>query len=112
MGIVGFVGLGDDSQVEVPVRLVAAAVFKTVGPYVKHAAGGFDSHALPPFFSFRTNGSPILTLAPSVPASFMRRGVFAAKRDTSPVNSRLSDLFSDTRFLGATTGIAGLIPKN
>ena len=31
------------------VKLVLAAVFKTVGPYVKHAAGGFDSHALPPF---------------------------------------------------------------
>ena len=31
------------------VKLVLAAVFKTVGPYKKHAAGGFDSHALPPF---------------------------------------------------------------
>ena len=38
---------------EVLVRLVAAAVFKTVGPYVKHAVGGFDSHALPPFSQHR-----------------------------------------------------------
>ena len=35
---------------EVLAHLVVAAVFKTVGPYVNHAAGGFDSHALPPFF--------------------------------------------------------------
>jgi len=28
---------------------VVAAVFKTVGPYASRAAGGFDSHALPPF---------------------------------------------------------------
>ena len=35
---------------EVLARLVVAAVFKTVGPYVKHAVGGFDSHALPPYF--------------------------------------------------------------
>ena len=28
-----------------------AAVFKTVEPYGKHTVGGFDSHALPPFFS-------------------------------------------------------------
>ncbi len=32
---------------EVPAQLVLAAVFKTVGPYEKHAVGGFDSHALP-----------------------------------------------------------------
>ena len=32
---------------EVPARLVAAAVFKTVGPCVNHTVGGFDSHALP-----------------------------------------------------------------
>ena len=35
---------------EVLVHLVVAAVFKTVGPQVKPVAGGFDSHALPPFF--------------------------------------------------------------
>ena len=35
---------------EVLVRLVAATVFKTVGPYVNRAAGGFDSHALPLFW--------------------------------------------------------------
>ena len=29
--------------------LVRATVFKTVGLYGNHAAGGFDSHALPPF---------------------------------------------------------------
>lgn len=27
--------------------LVAAAVFKIVGPYANRAVGGFDSHALP-----------------------------------------------------------------
>ena len=32
---------------EVLADLVIAAVFKTVGPYEKHAVGGFDSHALP-----------------------------------------------------------------
>ena len=35
---------------EVVVSLVGTAVFKTVEPYGKHAVGGFDSHALPPFF--------------------------------------------------------------
>jgi hypothetical protein len=35
------------SRSEVPACLVAAAVFKTVAPYVIRAAGGFDSHALP-----------------------------------------------------------------
>ncbi len=34
---------------EVVVSLVGTAVFKTVEPYGKHAVGGFDSHALPPF---------------------------------------------------------------
>ena len=34
-------------------QLVLATVFKTVEPYVKHAVGGFDSHALPPFFTRR-----------------------------------------------------------
>jgi hypothetical protein len=32
---------------EVPARLVAAAVFKTVGTVVNRRFGGFDSHALP-----------------------------------------------------------------
>ena len=36
---------------EVLADLVIAAVFKTVGPYEKHAVGGFDSHALPLFVS-------------------------------------------------------------
>ncbi len=36
---------------EVFVRLVAAAVFKTVEWPVKPVIGGFDSHTLPPFFS-------------------------------------------------------------
>ncbi len=31
-------------------HLVVASVFKTVGSYVNRAIGGFDSHALPPFF--------------------------------------------------------------
>ena len=35
---------------EVLRRLVPRSVFKTVGLYGNHAAGGFDSHALPPFF--------------------------------------------------------------
>ena len=35
---------------EVLAHLVVAAVFKTVEPYVNRAVGGFDSHALPPFF--------------------------------------------------------------
>ena len=35
---------------EVLARLVAAAVFKTVGTRVNRGSGGFDSHALP-FFS-------------------------------------------------------------
>ena len=39
------------STKEVEPGLVPGAVFKTVEPYVKHAVGGFDSHALPPFFS-------------------------------------------------------------
>ena len=30
------------------VRLVPAAVFKTVGLHGNHVVGGFDSHALPP----------------------------------------------------------------
>ena len=38
-------------HVEVPAHLVVAAVFKTVGLYVNRATGGFDSHALPPFYS-------------------------------------------------------------
>ncbi len=38
------------SEVEVLAQLVLASVFKTVGPYVNRAVGGFDSHALPPFF--------------------------------------------------------------
>ncbi len=38
-----------DRYAEVPARLVAAAVFKTVGRRVMRVAGGFDSHALPPF---------------------------------------------------------------
>ena len=33
---------------EVLVRLVPAAVFKTVGLHGNHVVGGFDSHALPP----------------------------------------------------------------
>jgi len=33
----------------VPARLVAATVFKTAVPCVNRSAGGFDSHALPPF---------------------------------------------------------------
>ena len=41
---------------EVLVHLVVAAVFKTVGTCVNRWSGGFDSHALPPFFRafFRT----------------------------------------------------------
>ena len=35
---------------EVLAHLVVAAVFKTVEPYVNRTVGGFDSHALPPFF--------------------------------------------------------------
>ena len=38
------------SGLEVLAHLVVAAVFKTVEPYVNRAVGGFDSHALPPFF--------------------------------------------------------------
>ena len=34
---------------EVVAQLVLASVFKTGEPCVKHAVGGFDSHALPPF---------------------------------------------------------------
>ena len=37
-------------SVEVLAHLVVASVFKTVGSYVNRAIGGFDSHALPPFF--------------------------------------------------------------
>jgi hypothetical protein len=40
---------------EVLAQLVLATVFKTVGSYGNHAIGGFDSHALPPFF-FLTAG--------------------------------------------------------
>jgi hypothetical protein len=36
---------------EVLLELVLGAAFKAVGPYVKRAVGGFDSHSLPPFFS-------------------------------------------------------------
>ena len=38
---------GGGENREVPARLVAAAVFKTVGTFVKRWFGGFDSHALP-----------------------------------------------------------------
>ena len=44
---------------EVLARLVAAAVFKTVGTCVKRWFGGFDSHALP--FLFFDGGSVDLT---------------------------------------------------
>ena len=40
----------DTSRKEVVAQLVLASVFKTGEPCVKHAVGGFDSHALPPFF--------------------------------------------------------------
>jgi len=36
-----------EQSLEVLAHLVVAAVFKTVESYVNHAAGGFDSHALP-----------------------------------------------------------------
>ena len=39
----------DRSKMEVDPRLVPGAVFKTVGLHGNHVAGGFDSHALPPF---------------------------------------------------------------
>ena len=68
---------------EVLVRLVAAAVFKTVGPYVKHAVGGFDSHALPPF---------LLAMARSVPS---RRVQPFSWLGTS---ERFRSLRSDARF--------------
>ena len=42
---------GRIAPTEVLVRLVAASVFKTAGLSVNRLAGGFDSHALPPFFS-------------------------------------------------------------
>ena len=37
-------------EVEVLAHLVVAAVFKTVVPCAGRTVGGFDSHALPPFF--------------------------------------------------------------
>ena len=39
-----------DISVEVLAHLVVAPVFKTVGSCDKRGSGGFDSHALPPFF--------------------------------------------------------------
>lgn len=39
------------NALEVLAQLVLAAVFKTVGRRVNRVAGGFDSHALPFFFS-------------------------------------------------------------
>ena len=47
------------------VSLVGTAVFKTVEPYGKHAVGGFDSHALPPFF--HPGRLPSLTNSPPRP---------------------------------------------
>jgi hypothetical protein len=44
---------GRIAPTEVLVRLVAASVFKTAGLSVNRSAGGFDSHALPPFFACR-----------------------------------------------------------
>ncbi len=41
--------------------LVPCAVFKTVEPHGKHGAGGFDSHALPPFFRQPFFDSPFST---------------------------------------------------
>ncbi len=40
---------------EVPAHLVVATVFKIVGRCVNRTAGGFDSHALPPFFTQERN---------------------------------------------------------
>ena len=40
-------------------RLVAAAVFKTVGRRVNRVAGGFDSHALPLLDSQGYVGHPL-----------------------------------------------------
>ena len=42
--------IADHDTTEVLAHLVVASVFKTVGSYVNRAVGGFDSHALPPFF--------------------------------------------------------------
>ncbi len=64
---------------EVPARLVAAAVFKTVGSYVKHAIGGFDSHALPPSLALREaparHGGPAVRQGRSPPQCFRTRSV-------------------------------------
>ena len=51
-------------------QLVLGAVFKTVGPYVNRAAGGFDSHALPPIFS--SNSSRTLSHYPNSPRAVVR----------------------------------------
>ena len=63
MGLVVSVGIGVtdlyvwdsktkrvQNKTEVLAYLVVAAVFKTVGRYVNRVFGGFDSHALPPFY--------------------------------------------------------------
>jgi hypothetical protein len=46
LGIAGMIAF----RVEVPVQLVLALVFKTSGSHGDHVIGGFDSHALPPFY--------------------------------------------------------------
>ena len=42
-------------------RLVPGSVFKTGEPYGNHAVGGFDSHALPPFWNLLVFGAERVT---------------------------------------------------
>ena len=53
---------GRIAPTEVLVRLVAASVFKTAGLSVNRSAGGFDSHALPPFFALPFPPTPSFTV--------------------------------------------------
>ena len=56
---------------EVLPRLVPGTVFKTVEPHGNHVVGGFDSHALPPFFARSSDQESLMVRPPLLCIGFL-----------------------------------------